>query len=44
MEGKRTRARRKQMMLYWMLAGVYGRPQDEAHQREEWRLRPFDYF
>jgi len=42
--GKRTRARRKQMMLFWMLTGVYGKPQEEAHQREEWRLRPFDPF
>ena len=39
MEGEADKT--KEMMLYWMLTGVY---EEEVHQREEWRLRPFDLF
>ena len=34
--------RTKQIMLYWMLKGVYGKHKEEAQHREKWPHRPFE--
>ena len=42
MFGKRSRGRKRQMMLDWLLLEGYRKLKEEAQQREEWRHQTFE--